>query len=182
MTGATQGRLRLAFMGRRISRCRASLRCSRRVMTWAAVYCPAAAAGGTRQQGPTLRRAALRREQGDFSCGIQPDCATQRPRRNSRRWQLDAVVVAAYGLILPKPILNGAAPRLSQRPRLAVATLAGGGADPARHPGRRCRNRRQHHADGGGARTGPILMAESVRLGPATTAVRAARSAGRIGR
>ena len=49
----------------------------------------------------------------------------------------DAVVVAAYGLILPKPVLRRAASRLPQCPRLAVAALARRRADPARDPGRR---------------------------------------------
>ena len=42
--------------------------------------------------------------------------------------------------------------RLPQRPRLAVAAVARRGADPARDPGGRRRDRGRHHADGGRAR------------------------------
>ena len=70
---------------------------------------------------------------------------------------LDAAVVAAYGLILPKPIL--AAPRLgclnvhaSLLPRGAVRRRSSG--DPRGRP----RDRHQHHADTSGLDTGPILL------------------------
>ena len=58
------------------------------------------------------------------------------------------MVVAAYGLILPPWVLDAAAPRLPQHPRLAAAALARRRADPPRDRGRRRRHRRHHHADG----------------------------------
>ena len=51
-----------------------------------------------------------------------------------RALDADLAVVAAYGLILPKPILEAPKARLHQRPRLAPAALARRGADPARDP------------------------------------------------
>ena len=60
----------------------------------------------------------------------------------------DLMVVAAYGLILPEPVLAAGAPRRSQYPRFAAAALARRGADPARHPRRRRAHRHLHHADG----------------------------------
>ena len=81
---------------------------------------------------------------------------------------LDAAVVAAYGLILPEPIL--AAPRLwlPQRPCLAAAALARRGADPARDPRRRRDDRRHHHADGEGLDTGPMLAVLPAEIGRKT--------------
>ncbi len=60
----------------------------------------------------------------------------------------DVAVVAAYGLILPKPILEGATLRLPQCSCLAVAALARRRADPSGHPGRRRPVGRDHHANG----------------------------------
>ena len=66
--------------------------------------------------------------------------------------KLDAAVVVAYGLILPKPILE--APRLGcfNLHASLLAALARRGADPARHHGGRRRNRRHGDAHGRGAR------------------------------
>ena len=63
----------------------------------------------------------------------------------------DVMVVAAYGLILPRRCSTIPPPRLPQYPRLAAAALARRGADPARDPGGRRGNRHHHHADGRGA-------------------------------
>jgi methionyl-tRNA formyltransferase len=49
----------------------------------------------------------------------------------------DVAVVAAYGLILPQAVLDAPRARLHQRPRLAPAALARGGADAARDSGGR---------------------------------------------
>ena len=68
---------------------------------------------------------------------------------------LDAAIVAAYGLILPPAVLDGAASRLPQRSCLAAAALARRGADRARHPCRRQRDRNHHHAHGRGPRHRP---------------------------
>ena len=65
--------------------------------------------------------------------------------------RLDAAVVVAYGLLLPRAILESPRLRLPQCPCLAAAALAGGGPDPARHPRRRPGERHHHHADGPGA-------------------------------
>ena len=73
----------------------------------------------------------------------------------SRAHQADAAVVVAYGLILPKPILDAAAARLLQSARLAAAALARRGADQPRDHGRRRRDRRHGDADGGRPRHRP---------------------------
>ena len=64
----------------------------------------------------------------------------------------DAAVVVAYGLILPKAVLEALRARLLQRACLAAAALARRRADQPRGDGGRCRNRRHHHADGRGPR------------------------------
>ncbi len=50
---------------------------------------------------------------------------------------IDVLAVAAYGLLLPPPILDTAAARLHQRSRVALAALARCRAGAARHPRRR---------------------------------------------
>ena len=63
----------------------------------------------------------------------------------------DIFVVVAYGRILPQRLLDLAAARPLQRPRVAVAQAARRRADPVvADPGRE-RDRRLDHADGGGA-------------------------------
>ena len=69
-----------------------------------------------------------------------------------RAHNADAAVVVAYGLILPKPILEAPRARLLQPARLAAAALARRRAHQPRHHGGRCRERRHHHEDGRGAR------------------------------
>ena len=85
-------------------------------------------------------------------CGRRGRCATRRSRRDFAALDADLAVVAAYGLILPQPILEAPKGGLHQRPRLAAAALARRGADPARDPGRRRDQRRHDHADGRRAR------------------------------
>ena len=58
-------------------------------------------------------------------------------------------------MILPQAILDAPRTRLPQPPCLATAALARRGADPARDHGRRRRNRRRGHEDGGGTRYRP---------------------------
>ena len=61
----------------------------------------------------------------------------RRPRGlGCRAARPDALVVAAYGLILPPWLLE--LPRLGcfEHPRLVAAEVARRRADPARHPGR----------------------------------------------
>ncbi len=60
----------------------------------------------------------------------------------------DVAIVVAYGLLLPKPILERSAPRVPQSAWLAAAALARCCADPARHHGRRPADRRHGDADG----------------------------------
>ena len=63
----------------------------------------------------------------------------------------DAAVVVAYGLILPKAILD--VPRLGCfNVHASLLPRWRGGAHPARHHGGRCGNRRDGDAHGGGAR------------------------------
>ena len=66
----------------------------------------------------------------------------RRSRRGFAALDADLAVVAAYGLILPKPILEAPKAGLHQRPCLAAAALARRGADPARDPRRRRDQRR----------------------------------------
>ena len=60
----------------------------------------------------------------------------------------DAAVVVAYGLILPKPILDAFPLGCFQSARLAAAALARRRADPSRHHGRRQGDRRDGDEDG----------------------------------
>ena len=61
-------------------------------------------------------------------------------------------VVVAYGLILPKPMLEAPRAGLPQPARLRPAALARRRPDPARDHGRRHGDRRDRHAHGRGAR------------------------------
>ena len=113
--------------------------------------CPAAAAGGARQgraQAPVHERAEAARAS---RCERRCPCAIRRSRRG-----FAALEPTGGGRGLrPDPAQadpRGARRRLPQRPRLAAAALARGGADPARDPRRRPDHRRDHHADGGRAR------------------------------
>ena len=64
----------------------------------------------------------------------------------------DIAVVAAYGLILPKAVLDAPPVRLRQYPCLFIAALAWGLAYSARYPGRGFPKR--HHLDADGGRAG----------------------------
>src|SRR5208282_6001200 len=67
--------------------------------------------------------------------------------------EADVAVVAAYGLLLPIPILK--APALRCEPaRLLAAALGRRRADPAGHHGRRCADRSRLHAHGCRSRHG----------------------------
>jgi methionyl-tRNA formyltransferase len=73
----------------------------------------------------------------------------------------DAIIVAAYGLILPQAGARPAALRLHQHSCVAAPTLAWCGSCPACAARWRHRNRRVHHADGRRARqwAGVLLSA-----------------------
>ncbi len=73
----------------------------------------------------------------------------------------DVAVVVAYGLILPKPVLDAPASRLPQPARLCPAALARRRTHPARHHGRRYRDGGLRHAHGRGAGHGPRVPARS---------------------
>ena len=75
-----------------------------------------------------------------------------RPRRGGGRRLWPDLAAGDFG---------GTAPRLSERSRFAVATLAWGGADPAGDRRRRRRDRRQFDGHGGGLRhpAGAVLAA-----------------------
>ena len=64
------------------------------------------------------------------------------------------MVVIAYGLLLPRALLDWPRLGLHQPARVAAAALARRGADPARRARGRCRDRHQRHADGRGPRHG----------------------------
>ena len=58
-------------------------------------------------------------------------------QRVSPRWTANYAIVAAYGLILPKPILDAPKGGCVNVHASLAAALAGRGADPACDPGRR---------------------------------------------
>ena len=95
----------------------------------------------------------------------------------SPRSSLDAAVVAAYGLILPKAML--AAPRLGCLNVHASLLPRWRGAAPIEraHPRRRQRDRRHHHADGRRARYRPDRCSPSRADRPAHHRRRALRRA-----
>ena len=122
--------------------------------------------GGARPRasrtGPVKRRA--------LELGIrveQPrDAARGRGgRASSRRTAPDLLVVVAYGLILPQAVLDAAAARLPQHPRVAAAALARRRADPARDPRGRRAHRRHHHEDGRGSRHRAVLLERATAIG-----------------
>ena len=124
------------------------MRWSRPGMTRRGLFAAAAAAGRGKAE-PRPRSTSGPKRWGS-RCG--PRDPARRGRAGPfRALDADSAVVAAYGLILPKPIL--AAPSgLLQHPRFAPAALARRGADPARDPRGRRGHRRDHHGHGGRAR------------------------------
>ena len=118
---------------------------------------PAAARRGPWPCSAKIARAALRRS-GRHSrahAGAPQEQATS--RSGSARFDADAAVVVAYGLILPHAILDGTRAWRLQSARLAPAALARRRAHPARDHGRRHRDRRDGDAHGRGARHRPRL-------------------------
>ena len=65
-----------------------------------------------------------------------------------REWRADVYVVAAFGQILPKAVLDLPPTWLAKYPCFAAAPLAGSRADPGGHSRGRCRKRRDDHAHG----------------------------------
>ena len=111
---------------------------------------PGPEAAGLAGQGARARARHCRSIQPRGPAARRPFMPTM-PRRRAPRSQAaapDAVVVAAYGLILPRWLLELPPLRLPQHPRLAAAALARRGADPPRDRGRRRHDRRHDHADG----------------------------------
>ena len=113
-------------------RARRSPRSSARATRSSAVYTRAPAAAG---RGMELRPSpvqahgrALRHSGADADDPARP---RTRPRP-SAAIDADVAVVVAYGMILPKAILEAPRARLPQPARLAPAALARRGADPAR--------------------------------------------------
>ena len=88
-------------------------------------------------------------------------CQPPRPAGRGQKPRPSPVAAraGALGIALRTPVsLKGVAEQeafaalgLSQHPRLSSAALAGGGPDPPRDHGRRCRDGGVHHADGGRA-------------------------------
>ena len=117
-----------------------------------AVYTPAAAARRARQGAAALPRPARAPRRAGSRCARRSRCESAEEQAAFAALELDVAVVAAYGLILPEPILD--APRhgclnvhASLLPRwrgaapIQRAILAGD-----------ARDRRHHHADGARAR------------------------------
>ena len=109
-------------------------------------------------------------------------CATPDAQAAFAALDADLAVVGAYGLLLPKPVLDRPAPGLHQPACLAAAALARCRADRARHPGRRRRDR--HHASSRWRRGSiPGLSSRCGRCrSQPTHRGRAARAAGRARR
>ena len=95
-----------------------------------------------------------------------------------RGLQLDALVVVAYGLILPPAALQRAQARLLQHPCLAAAALARRGADSARVAGGRRRTGITIMRMEAGLDTGPMLARARLDIGAGDTAGKLARPAG----
>ena len=105
----------------------------------AAVYTPAAAAGRARHGGAEIAGAPVGRARG--LPVLTPKSLKGEPEQQAfAAHGADVAVVVAYGLILPKPVLGGAAARLPQPARLGPAALARRRTHPARHHGRRRRD------------------------------------------
>ena len=136
----------------------------------AAVYTRAAKPGGRR--GLELVPSPVEREAKKLGVPVLTPATLKNAEAEAtfRAHNADAAVVIAYGLILPKPILDAPRAWLLQRARLAVAALARRRTDQSRHHGRRQRNRHHHHADGRGARHRRDGQAERVPIGPDMTA------------
>ena len=135
----------------RTSRCRRSMRWSRRGMR-----SPPSIASRRARPGAARRcsRPPVQRAAEALGIASAPPASLKRRggaggvRRARRRCRGGRGLWADPAAADPRR----AAARLPQRPRLAAAALARRGADPARDPGRRRRDRRDHHADGGRAR------------------------------
>ena len=143
--------MRIIFMGARTLPCRASMRWSRRGMRSSRSIASRRArlvAGKATRTTPVQQRA----EALGIPVRTPTTLKTAEEQGEFRALDADLAVVAAYGLILPKPILEAPEGRLHQRPRLAASALARSGADPARDPRRRRGHGRHHHANGRGPR------------------------------
>jgi methionyl-tRNA formyltransferase len=169
MNGATRKRLRLAFMGTpdfAVPSLAALIDAGHDI---AAAYCqpPRPAGRGNKLQSSPVQVFAESR-----GVPVRHPTRLRDPAAQAEfgALGLDAAVVAAYGLILPKPIL--AAPRLGCLNVHASLLPRWRGAAPIQ------RAILAGDAESGvtimqmeeGLDTGPILLAESVPLGPATTA------------
>ena len=136
----------------------------------AAVYTRAPKPAG---RGMELQDTPVAREAKRLGLPVLTPTTLARPtrrRRHSPRIGADAAVVVAYGLILPKPVLDARAARLFQPACLAAAALARRRADQPRGDGGRCRERRHRDEDGGGARHRRLAMIERVPIGADMTA------------
>ena len=81
----------------------------------------------------------------------------------------DALVVAAYGFLLPAPDPRHTTPRLHQRPRIGPPALARRRPGTPRDPRRRSANRSVDHADGHGPRYGTDPRDANLSPSPRTT-------------
>ena len=145
--------LRLIFMGTPDFAVPTLLELAGRGHDIAAVYTRAAKPGGRR--GLELVPSPVEREARRLGLAVHDAGVAERaPRRRPRspRIGADAAVVVAYGLILPKPILDAPRARLLQPACLAAAALARRRADQPRDHGGRRRDRRHGDEDGRGPR------------------------------
>ena len=124
---------------------------------------------GRGRRSPQARSRSARSRSG-FPCDSPTPLRDDDAREALASFAPDVMVVVAYGLLLPADVPRAAAIRLPQRSCLAAAALAGRCARCACDPRGRRRSGRLHHAHGGRARHGPVMLARELAIGARTTA------------
>ena len=116
-----------------------------------AVYCQPPRPAG---RGKAERKTAVheRAEQLGIEVRTPRTLRDEEEQAQFRALDADLAVVAAYGLILPEPILEAPKAGCINVHASLLPRWRGRGADPARDPRRRRGQRRDHHADGRRAR------------------------------
>ena len=166
----------------RISRCRPCARCMPRDMRSPRVYCQPPRPAG---RGHAVQRCPVHVAAEALGLAVRTPARlrkrSRRCRRSSPRWP----GCRGGRSLRADPAADDAgcaAPRLPQHPCQPAAALARRGADPGGDPGRRRRDRRDHHADGRRAGHRPDAAARGGADRPAGYQRLVARRAGGAGR